>query len=58
MPAFTLARQLAGDCDAAMTASNVGGQAVALGLVDGVTMDVVPVVFGARQAVLQAFDAQ
>ena len=44
--AIMVAKELAGDRDVAVTAGNVGGQALALGLVDEVAMDVVPVVFG------------
>jgi dihydrofolate reductase len=40
------ARQHAGDGIVALAAGDVGGQALALGLVDEVAMDVVPVVFG------------
>lgn len=40
------ARQRAGDGVVAPCAGDVGGQALALGLVDEVAMDVVPVVFG------------
>lgn len=40
------ARDRAGDRVVALCAGNVGGQALALGLVDEVAMDVVPVVFG------------
>ena len=41
------ARRRAGDGVVALCAGEVGGQAFALGLVDEVAMDVVPVVFGA-----------
>jgi dihydrofolate reductase len=44
--AVATARELAGDRTVAVAAGNVGGQAFALGLVDEVAMDVVPVVFG------------
>jgi dihydrofolate reductase len=40
------AKELAGDRIVAVAAGNAGGQALALGLVDEVAMDVVPVVFG------------
>ncbi len=40
------ARRRAGDRVVAVCAGDVGGQALALGLVDEVAMDVVPVVFG------------
>jgi dihydrofolate reductase len=41
-----IARELAGDGAVALSAGDVAGQALALGLVDVVAMDVVPVVFG------------
>jgi len=44
--AVAKARDLAGDGVVAVAAGDVGGQALALGLVDEVAMDVVPVVFG------------
>jgi dihydrofolate reductase len=44
--AVTKARELAGSGDVALTAGDVGGQALELGLVDEVAIDVVPVVFG------------
>jgi dihydrofolate reductase len=44
--AIAAAKELAGDRDVALTAGDVGGQALALGLVDEVAMDLVPVVFG------------
>ncbi len=44
--AIAKAKELAGDRVVAVAAGNVGGQALALGLVDEVAMDVVPVVFG------------
>jgi dihydrofolate reductase len=44
--AVAKARELAGDGVVAVAAGDVGGQALALGLVDEVAMDVVPVVFG------------
>jgi len=40
------AKELAGEGDIAIGAGDVGGQALALGLVDHVAYDVVPVVFG------------
>ena len=56
--AITVAKELAGDRDVAVTAGNVGGQALALGLVDEVAMDVVPVVFGRGKRYFGALDAQ
>lgn len=40
------AKELAGDGDIGVTAGDVGGQALSLGFVDQVAIDVVPVVFG------------
>jgi dihydrofolate reductase len=45
--AVAQARAFAGDQDVSVTPGNVGGQAVAAGLVDEVRVDLVPVVFGA-----------
>jgi dihydrofolate reductase len=56
--AITVAKELAGDRDVAVTAGNVGGQALALGLVDEVAMDVVPVVFGRGKRYFGSIDAQ
>ncbi|MBO0808107.1 MAG: dihydrofolate reductase family protein [Actinobacteria bacterium] len=44
--AVAKAKELAGERTVAVTAGEIGGQALALGLVDEVAMDVVPVVFG------------
>jgi dihydrofolate reductase len=44
--AIARAQDLAGDRTVAVNAGDVGGQALAAGLVDEVAMDVVPVVFG------------
>jgi dihydrofolate reductase len=55
--AIMLAKELAGDRDVAITAGNVGGQALALGLVDEVAMDVVPVVFGCGKRYFGELDA-
>lgn len=51
-----LARELAGDGEVGITAGDVGGQALALGLVDVVAMDVVPAVFGRGKRYFGAFD--
>jgi dihydrofolate reductase len=40
------AQELAGEGEVGVGAGNVGGQALALGLIDHVAIDVVPVVFG------------
>lgn len=56
--AIALAQQLAGDRDVAVTAGEMGGQAFALGLVDQVCMDVVPVVFGSGRRYFGSVDAQ
>ena len=52
------ARELAGDRDVAGAAGEVGGQAFALGLVDEVAMDVVPVVFGSGKRYFGSTNAQ
>ena len=57
-PAIAVAKRLAGDRDVAITAGHVGGQALALGLVDEVAMDVVPVVFGSGKRYFGSVDAQ
>jgi dihydrofolate reductase len=44
--AVARARELAGEGEIGVGAGDVGGQALALGLVDAVAIDVVPVVFG------------
>jgi dihydrofolate reductase len=44
--AIAVAKELAGERDVAVTAGEMGAQALALGLIDVVAMDVVPVVFG------------
>jgi len=56
--AITVAKELAGDRDVAVTAGNVGGQALALGLVDVVAMGLVPVVFGSGKRYFGAVEAQ
>ena len=55
--AIAAARELAGDRDVAVAAGEVGGQAFALGLVDEVAMDVVPVVFGSGKRYFGSLDA-
>jgi dihydrofolate reductase len=52
------AKARAGDRVVAVCAGNVGGQALALGLVDEVAMDVVPVVFGKGKSYFGPVDAQ
>jgi len=52
------AKRRAGDRVVAVCAGNVGGQALALGLVDEVAMDVVPVVFGTGKRYFGPVDAQ
>ena len=52
------AKRRAGDGIAAVCAGDVGGQALALGLVDEVAMDVVPVVFGSGRRYFGQVDAQ
>lgn len=45
--AIARAKEFAGDRDVSVTAGDIGGQALAAGLVDEVQVDLVPVVFGA-----------
>lgn len=52
------AKELAGERDVAVTAGEMGGQAFALGLVDEVAIDVVPVVFGSGKRYFGPVDAQ
>jgi dihydrofolate reductase len=56
--AVAKAKELAGDGVVAVTAGDVGGQALALGLVDEVAIDVVPVVFGSGKRYFGPIDAQ
>jgi dihydrofolate reductase len=56
--AIAAAKELAEDRDVAITAGEMGGQAFALGLVDHVAMDVVPVVFGSGKRYFGSVDAQ
>jgi len=44
--AIARAREFSGDLDTTVTPGDVGGQALAAGLVDEVWLDLVPVVFG------------
>lgn len=52
------AKQRAGDRVVAVCAGDVGSQALALGLVDEVAMDVVPVVFGSGKRYFGSLDTQ
>ena len=52
------AKTRAGNRVVAVCAGNVGGQALALGLVDEVAMDVVPVVFGSGKRYFGSVAAQ
>ena len=52
------ARELAGEHNVAVTTGDVGGQAFALGPVDEVAMDVVPVVFSTGKRYFGSVDAQ
>lgn len=52
------AKRRAGDGIAAVCAGEMGGQALALGLVDVVAMDVVPVVFGSGKRYFGSIDGQ
>ncbi|MFI6503851.1 dihydrofolate reductase family protein [Nonomuraea typhae] len=57
--AVELARELAGqDRNVAVAAGEAGGQVLALGLVDEVAMDVVPVVFGSGKRYFGSVHAQ
>jgi dihydrofolate reductase len=56
--AIAVAKELAGERDVALTAGDVGGQALTLGLVDEVAMDVVPVVFGTGKRYFGPVDSQ
>jgi dihydrofolate reductase len=56
--AIACARTLAGERVVAVAAGDVGGQAFALGLVDEVAMDVVPVVFGSGKRYFGSVHAQ
>ena len=56
--AVATATELAGERTVAVAAGNVGGQALALGLVDEVAMDVVPVVFGSGKRYFGPVDGQ
>nr|WP_228532476.1 dihydrofolate reductase family protein [Micromonospora sp. ANENR4] len=56
--AVARAQELAGDRIVEVAAGDVGGQALAAGLVDEVRMDVVPVVFGSGKRYFGSVDAQ
>ncbi|MFG2517702.1 dihydrofolate reductase family protein [Streptomyces sp. NPDC048527] len=56
--AIAKAKELAGDRTVGVAAGETGGQALALGLVDEVSMDVVPVVFGSGKRYFGSVDAQ
>jgi dihydrofolate reductase len=56
--AITTACELAGDRTVAVAAGDVGGQALALGLVDEVAMDVAPVVLGTGKPFFGPVDGQ
>jgi dihydrofolate reductase len=56
--AIAKAKELAGERTVAVTAGDVGGQALALGLVDEVAMDIAPVVFGSGKRYFGSVDAQ
>jgi dihydrofolate reductase len=56
--AVAKAKELAGEGTVAVAAGDVGGQALALGLVDEVAMDVVPVVFGSGKRYFGSIDGQ
>ncbi len=52
---IALARELAGDGDIGVAAGDIGGQALMLGLVDQVAIDIVPVVFGRGKSYFGSF---
>ncbi|SDJ55893.1 dihydrofolate reductase family protein [Streptomyces indicus] len=56
--AIAKAQELAGERPVGVAAGDVGGQALALGLVDEVAMDVVPVVFGSGKRFFGSVAAQ
>ncbi|MBC9712659.1 dihydrofolate reductase family protein [Streptomyces sp. TRM66268-LWL] len=56
--ALAKAQELAGERPVGVAAGDVGGQALALGLVDEVAMDVVPVVFGSGKRFFGSVDSQ
>jgi dihydrofolate reductase len=56
--AIAKAKELAGERNVAVAAGDVGGQAFALGLVDEVAMDVVPVVFGSGKRYFGSIEGQ
>ena len=56
--AVAKAKELAGERTVAVAAGDVGGQALALGMVDEVAMDVVPVVFGSGKRYFGPVDGQ
>jgi dihydrofolate reductase len=56
--AIATAKELAGERDVAVAAGEVGGQAFALGLIDEVAMDVVPVVFGSGKRYFGSVEGQ
>jgi dihydrofolate reductase len=54
--AIARARQLARDGDIGVTAGDIGGQALAAGLIDNVAIDIVPVVFGSGKPYFGALE--
>jgi dihydrofolate reductase len=56
--AIATAKELGGEHTVAVAAGDVGGQALALGLVDEVAMDVVPVVFGSGKRYFGSVNSQ
>ena len=57
-PAAATAQELAGDATVSVAAGDVGGQALALGLVDEVAMDVAPVVLGTGKRYFGSVETQ
>jgi dihydrofolate reductase len=56
--AVAMARDLAGERTVSVAAGDIGGQALAAGLVDEVAMDVAPVVFGSGKRYFGSLDHQ
>ncbi len=56
--AFETAKQLAGDQDVSMVGSKIGQQFLKLGLIDEVSVHVVPVVFGSGTPLFGDLDSK
>ena len=53
--AVALAQELAGEAEVGVAAGDIGGQALSLGLIDYVAMDLVPAVFGSGKRYFGSF---